>query len=732
MDGTFTYLDSRKQTCPESRFISSVVFDDDKCTDPANEQAFILSELYHKAVEEHHQVIFWSLVVSIIFVFMGVITIVFGAMAGLRMGAITIGLIIIGALILIYGLFIHKPMKLISLSKIYTVSHIIPFESLLIIDGVGVIPDINCNHNNIPLDEVLATTQRLPKPPITFEKEKQLLIVLQEKHKLLKDVRQSSLLVPALLKDHTYTQAVLGCWKRSQAGEPSHGILDIKVDYQKALEYTDRIRFISGLRDSVSKINKDYDIMQEKVDPFLHNLESCRSNIDTHFNQIRPLLNSHFLSGINIHGDQKSDKLYGYGITPYKYHIPVGSASVDHIPISPAQHVINSLDNSLKDVTSTILSKGEKAVAQQKRECEDKTQEIKRRLDDQIDKLAIQIKEKEATTKTFSLKMETYKNQGRSCSKSARDYEKQANELRRQANTEYSNAYSATDNNVRDQFTKNARDYENRASELEIKAKKEHSNARIATDNAKNIKYEINNTRTQIDLLSSNISRLENDPEIERIKIKSKQEIIQLQNETKEEINKRRAHIDPIINARNTVIELMDRVTGDIILNEQDRHKWLFEYRLNNIHKLLNLNLSMLEDFSKERSEVLKQIDSIRINNSIDKPISIMIPYWIACFENKKETEFVILPLMKIQKPEKALKKWKTVSILTPLLPPLESSKHYLHKNNVYKKAISYSIYPGKLDPNISSSIDRLYKSGYLSKGVAMRMKKEYNLERGA
>lgn len=680
----------------ESRFIPSVVFDENKSTDSAQEQAFILAELYHKAAEMHLKLEFKSLVCGTLFMLIGAIVAVWGYTSATPKGTVTAGLILIilAVLILVYGFFIHKPKKLIFLSKVYTITHIIPFESVLIIDGTDVVPDQTLHYNDIPLDDIVASSQKLPNSSTAFECEQQLVTILQEKQRLLGDLHSFSLTTPALLSDDIYTEAILESMHISQSGEAKHGVLNVKVDYQRALEHANKIRHISGLGDSLPIINHDKDIMKERTEPFLQNFASCISDIDAHFEQVSSLMYNHFFTGIDIHADPTADKLYGYGAIAHKYHIPLGCCPRDLIPLNPVQNVIDILDDSVKDATSATIRSAENIITYRKQSCSDMIQQIKQNYDAQINQLNVQISDKRSYIQQLSSRRNMFLRQADEFESTYKHYQKNQRQI------EANNAKQQADN---------------------------------AISQADDLLSQINTVENQIDGLDSNINRLniQKDSEIETQSIKAERDINKLENDLKEDIERSRSHIEPIIEARDAVITIMETFAKDGISEEQHRHRYLFKDRLNLIQNLLQENLSEFDLRLEERSNVLEQVDSISINTSVDKPLSLMIPYWVACFEGKNGDEHILIPIQKTQKPDEPLKGKKTASILAPLIKSLESSKHHLEKEFVYEGAAAYSVYPGKLTIDISNAIDSISQSGYISVDVANRMKKEYDIKGG-
>ncbi len=732
---------------PESRFIPSAVFDNNQSSNSAREQAFILGELFYKASEKHNQLEFKLSAVSAVFILVGVIAILWGTISGLKSDIIVGGLILIilAILFLIYGFYIDKPMKLISLSKIFTVNHIIPFDSALIIDGCDVVPDQTLQYNDIPLDEIISLSQELPSLPITFDKEQRLLSVMQEKKRLLKDIRKYSLLTPALLKNDAYTQAILECLQISQLGQPDFGILKLKVDYQTSLNHTRKIRALLGLNESVSLINKDIEFMQEKVAPFMQSNENCLSNIDAHFGQVIKLLNNRFFSGTNIHEDPILDSQYGYGIIHHNYHIRVGSGFDDPNTLNPVQNVIDVFDKGIRDTISTIVESKNNEIMGIKRACEDKVQLINRTSDSQINQLKYQITEKYSEISGLSSQVNMHERIANSYLISARRDDNEANRFKTDAQNEYSKARNIQSQNynrdhANQQFASDVSSYEsrgiafdNQAHQYKIRAKENRDKAESEYEQAKTKKQQIKNIEKQIARFESDVSTLEahKNSDIIDIKRKAKQEIELKQRELEEQIKKSRAHIEPIIEARDVIIDMMERVVRDIIPSERDHHKSPFKNRLDTIKNLLNHNLSEMQIHLKERSKVLEQIDSIRIDIPINNSISIKIPYWIACLEGKRGKEYAILPLQRSRKPLEPLKGRKIVSILEPLFQSLDSSKQYLQKRNLIEESASYSIYPGKLASDLSHAIDDISKSGYLSKSIAKRIKREYHIEGG-
>jgi len=693
----------------ESKFISSVIFEDNKITSTAKEQAFILGELYHKTAEKHLQLEFKSMVIGMILILLGIIVFIWGGLQE-NTNLASLILIILALLIFVYGFFIDKPKKLVSLSKVYTVSYIMPNASALIIDGTDIVPDQTLEYKDLPLDEIEALSEKLPDSHASFNDEQQLITTVQDKQRLLGDLRPFSITTPALLKNDTYAKAILDCMEISQEGKPEYGILNVKLDYQTALEHANKIRYLSDLGGSVSVLNREKDTIIKRANPFMQNLENCINDVDSYFNQVISIQNDHFFSGININEDPYVDKMYGYGIIPHQYHISKESNVEEHITLNPVQNAIDILDDESKDIISMSVKNVERTINQRTQSCEDMVDQIEANTRVQSSQMHSQIMAKFNEYEDLNKRRESLNLQIDNQFEDQKDYNQK---IRNEKYQQY------PDQSLINQYQMLANECDRRVDDLSFQRDG-------LSDQISSVQHEqkrITEQRDQlIDQANSNI---------ENTKRKAEQDINQLQNELLEELQTRRAHIEPIIEARDRMLSMIEGSIESVILSKNDRHRKPFEVRLTEIQDLLNQTLSELEVRSEERSVILEQIDSIRFDISIDKPISIMIPYWIACLEEKERMEYVILPLQKTIKPEEPLKGRKTVNILSTLFQSFESSKHYLQNDSICSEAASYSIYPDKLDSNISTAIDELSNSGYLSEGIAKRMKKVYNIQEG-
>jgi phage shock protein A len=419
---------SQPEPSYETLYMPSVLFENNQSVPNDREQAAILSQVYHHSAEKHIQLQLYTLILGSIFAVIGAILAVWAIVDSFNVSLLVGGIVVvvIGLITLLYGFVIHKPSKLEFLSKVYTTSYIIPFDSSLIFDGTDIVPDQTLRYEDFPLHEFADLTNTIPSPPVTYEREQDLLSILNRKHALMNQRQPYALTTPALLNSDVYSSAILESLSYSTKGVPNYGILNIKLGYEQALKDTHELQTLSGLGASVSLMSEERNNIQNRTMPYTNNLRECLQNIDRYFNNVDMLLRDHFFSGVEINGNPEDNKEYGYHLVQHKYHIPVKTTPTGIIPLNPSQEVIDTLDTYMKGNISTIIQKWEMQIENREKSRNDKIDMITRNADGRINQLENQINGLRNEISSLSNQADNFRSQAQSQSSQASQYRSQA------------------------------------------------------------------------------------------------------------------------------------------------------------------------------------------------------------------------------------------------------------------------------------------------------------------
>ncbi|ADI31624.1 hypothetical protein [Staphylothermus hellenicus] len=681
-------------------FMDTAVISDNKPVSEKSEIACVISKAFNIAAKDHIKLELTSIIVGIILLVFSIFLLILGGVGVIDLAAGLIGIVVlacIGAFIILYGLFIHKPDEISMLSKVYVVSHLIPYKpgSALLFDGTGIIPEQVMEYKDIPLAKIKELSSKLPSSPISYKNETALVDILDQIKQLTGKIKKYQFKAPVVPNSNLYVNAVLDSLPYCVKGAPLRNPLGTKISIQDAVQYRQEIERLEEGKEAIDTMNEVKNTITHKSKPFIDNLIKCLNDIDSYISNIAELLRERFINGFNIHADPKADAEYGYEYVNSKYHIKVGSSENKNIsnPINTFQRVIDYFDESIRREIGRIRKDGERRIKERKERAESEERLIRQNYD-------LQIESKKSEKSTYEKQAENAYREYRS---SYNQYKSYLEEARRARSGEYPDY-------------EKAQHYEEMAQYYKMQADEYYSQYEDAESRAEALENIINK-------LESRKKR-----EIKQIRDKASRDIASIKEEIKNEILDLRKFINEIIEKRNTQIEMFEKIYNTLLSSEKELQSAPFNNRKNTIMELQSSIFSVLDDRIKERSKVLQQIGSFKINIDMQKPTSIYIPFWIIIVKRKKGPETIIFPPLKIIHPSETSKsRWKFVEFTAPLSNALEKFTDYLKTDWIINEAKTASIL-GKIDHQVASEIDRLVSRGFFGQGYADRIKKYYGL----
>ncbi len=696
-DDLATRLERTKKE-PLKKYIPSAVFLQNKPTPEDDEQALVLSHLFHHAASDHLRVEKQTTILGTILMALGGAAAAAGAVKGSG-GSIGAGVVLLlfGLLILVYGMFIHKPKELVGLSKVYSVSYIMPFSSAVVIDGSDIVPDQTLQYHEVPLDDICVECEKLPKPELTLENEERLVTTLSCMEEHLHKKQQRSLTTPAVLDGDPYQDAVVSALRYASEGWPSSGFLKLKLDYSTAVKYSQDLIDMSSLDRSVRMIKGLRGDIDSRSQVFCENLTGCIASVDTYFGRVTRMLQGHFFSSLNIIADPQSDIQYGYGIAKAEFHIAVGQfqQSPDRaVPLDPVQLVIDNLDEEIKDRIVSIRSNSDQNVRQR----EQSRDQMKNQT---VENYRMQIRQQTSEAERLGNEINMLKMAMADLDRQEEEYSKQARMYAAYQQTSAANSAIGMAQNCRMQYNQKV--------------------------------YEINSKEQQVRSCMMNVKSLESerDGRVKMILSEATNDIAEIRTKMRSEITSARRHIDPIVEERNRMLSIMRYSLDESMETEHTSHKEPFTGRLKAINDIKARLHKDLKDRAAERSGILEHIDKITIEMDVPQPIKVAIPFWIAAFSAKGQVEHLVLPPRAVSKPT-VISRWGMGPVLASMDKAFEATGQYLAKDRFYEEAQRQSSYPSKLSPGLRVAIEGLCQQGYFSEAVCKRMKKAYGLEGGA
>jgi len=652
-----------------SKVMETGVIDEKKPVSEKKEIATIISKAFDLAAKDHIKFELLTTIIGLIVIGIAVIPIASGSFVG---GAV---LAIIGVIILVFGMFIHKPHKITMLSKVYTVSYVVPYKPALLFDGTDIIPDQVITYNDIPLDDIRALSKKLPNPPTSYKNEMALVNVLNKKKELVGKKKSYEFVTPAVLNNDIYVSAVLNGIPYCTMGNPTNNPLVTKVSIQEAIKHKEEIENLEEAERVIKLMNDDKKIISVRAKPFVDNLSRGLGEINDHFSKVSALMKKRLFDGFNIFDDRTQDADYGYEYVDSKYHIKVQSPDSSLNPIAIFQRVINEFDRDIKQDITISRNRGKS----EKKKIEKRARS-----------------EAEKTNKDFEFQYSQLQGQIQTA-------QHEANVAYNKAQEAYSDAKrNAHDPAVYNQYIERYERYD----------------------------HECNTKQGEVQRLTAERDRAEQtrNDQIRRITEDQRMLLEDTEREMEEEIQTYRNHVDGIIRIRNEQIEMFETIDKTLIPSEKKVQCEPFNNRKNKITGIQESIKSNFDKRIKERDEILRQIESFKVRSNIKVPTKVSIPFWILTIDKKTEVETIVFPPLKMFKHSETKKPGRNFTDFTsPLSTGLEESTKYLKTDRFLNEAKSASII-GKVAPQIASEVDLLATRNLITPGYAKRIKKYYGI----
>lgn len=367
-----------------SLYIPTAVFEQDSNVDETEEKAIMLSKAYQRVERE------WNFRTKCLF--MGFFYIITGIVIGLYLsihysnlsaGILAfIGLIFLGIAVLIYGIYIKKPCKIKSLSKIFHISYIIPYKSAILFDGSGVLTNKKIRYTDFKIDEIEKFYKK-KESKLNFNGEKELVKNLKKmKNKILK-MEKKEFFTPIIPSSGKFLDGLKEAIKFCEKGFPTTNLLDEGCSVNEAFQSLKEIREIEENEEIFEKIDELKKELNKYFEPFLEKINNNIEKIEDYLTKINKKLSNKF-------PNNKILKENNYNVIPY---------------LNMHQKVINLFEEQKEDVLKPIINECSDAISTIRREGKRRKDEIKKSVDIELEKIDEKIEELEREVKIAYEKM---------------------------------------------------------------------------------------------------------------------------------------------------------------------------------------------------------------------------------------------------------------------------------------------------------------------------------------
>ncbi len=708
------YQQKNQNTNYSKLYMNTGVVSNNKSVSQNMEKATILSKAFDIASKEHIDLEFKLFIVGVLICVLSVIPVILGGMGNIDIIGTIIGtliLVIIGIFIIVYGFFIHKPHEITTLSKVYTINHIIPYKSALLFDGTDIIPDQIIEYKDIPLEEIQDLSGKLPNPPTSYENERNLMEILSNKKELTNKLKQYKFKTPIVENNNQYVNAVLDCIPYCIDGEPYDNPLEEKISIEDSIRHKQEIEKLEEAEKIIKLMNQEKGIINNKSAPFVNNLTKAIKNIEVYISNISILIKNRLFGEYNINSNPLDDAEYGYEYVDCKYHIKVGSSNGNNLcfnPINTYQRVIDHFDGNVKKEISRIIEDGKERIKDKQDWADSEVNRTEQFFKTQIDSKQSEVLNYETQADSAYEQYRSYESQYEECMSNVKSYENMARRAMR------SETSSSAD-----------------VQRYQMQAQNERNQANNYQMQANNFNSQYETAKSRVSSLEMEIEGLENqkENEIDKIRNKEQMDIKDIENKMEKKVIDSRKFINNIIEKRNHQIEMFNEFSNNLLGTEKKVQSTPFINRKNIIINLRESILKSMDKRIKERSNVLGKINSYIIQTNVNKPTTVAIPYWIMELNKKKiGKEIIVFPPLKMVKPTKMpTSRWKYINFSYPLSKSLENSTNLLKNYKFVDKSKKVSI-AGRIDKQIGIEINNMVSQGYLSQGYANRINKHYNI----
>ena len=356
-----------------SLYIPTAVFEKDSIVDETEEKAIMLSKAFQNVDNE------WSFRSKCII--MGLLYIIIGIILGAYLilessshaGLIALlGLIILGLAVLIYGVYLITPCYIKSLSKIFHISYILPYQSALLFDGSGVLTEKKIKYTDFKSEDI--EKLYLKNDSIeSYENEKEMFEGIKRIKKEISKEEKKEFSTPVISTSGGFSTCLKEVIQKCENGFPSTNLLENGSSMNEALTGLEIIQDIKKDEKIFESIKNLKNFIEKSSEPFLTNINSDIDRIKDYFNKINSKLNTRFSS-------QRIDQKNNFNNIPY---------------LSIHQKVIKSFEGHKEETLKTIANEGSDSISTIKTEGKNRKDEIRKGVEGDIEKIDEKIQELE-------------------------------------------------------------------------------------------------------------------------------------------------------------------------------------------------------------------------------------------------------------------------------------------------------------------------------------------------
>ena len=368
-----------------SVWLPTAVLENDRPVDPAKEKAFALLRAHNLATQEHLDLQFklilagsGLLVLSL--VSLGLSFVLLDLAVGIS-GFVL--LLLLGIGVLVYGIWVRKPLAVSSIRKTWWTAYLLPYRSeFLLFDADAVAPKNHIVYGDIPARKIRETVEDLSgEAPESLDVERVFREGLASIQEMCEQRERVDFETAVQHSDSSFVGATLSIVHRCEPGGPSENTSRV-LTLNNAIEQRDHLHALESSRYIIGLLQESKDIIEEKTTPFITNLENSTGRVEQYIAYIRHRLMSRWFGEAQILGepttlmtimmDSKQDAstvaAFDYEVSPMRVS---GRDSLGHTSVlSVLDPIIVNLEDRIAAGVLKVAENSERSICDSERQAE--------------------------------------------------------------------------------------------------------------------------------------------------------------------------------------------------------------------------------------------------------------------------------------------------------------------------------------------------------------------------
>ena len=709
--------------------------------DSVREQVFVLANAYDLAVRDHQRLLKWLVLLGCALMATAIASL---TLSPLVLDARTVHVIITAGLdipvlyaylvfslvltlaactAIIYACFIHKPLNVVSLRKVWWIVYGLSDQSgTLLFDASDIAPMTQVRFSDVSHVYLEKLVEGLQATKTGLDEEPKLLSILDELTALAETKESRGFSTTALEENGVFTKAVLDLLADLEQGQPLLGELSQPSTsrngaylQRELIESAreDAARFLESLRTARSEIDKS-------VTPFTTNLEWSIEAIDRHFTKIQSDLNERWFGNLQVTAEPTT-------LSTLTNEYLVSQDTLDKISYTISPHTVELLTWRDRSASLyTLQSAIDRLEVSAGNSVTDEEATLRRAL-------ANRLQQAESARQSFS---DEYNRKIHRLEQEARMHDVEANRYKDMSQETSLQLRRSRDELPRLKYTIS----EAKLSGCVVRLRAAHNDHLTVQSRIALLEDELSSVSQERTSHQQNAKILRNQASLEKVELENRVQALQSEVEREIEtdiqsasdnVQSIRRPLDHLYNLRDEQLLALKRVLDVIVNQEPELHLESFTARAEHLESAKAQAVSQVEALRVERQTILAQIEHFTLPNITEHDsIVVYIPFWLAELEARRGTKAVALPPLVISRKRDPPKVRRMYEVLTfPSSPELQCVSDAVS----CRSEVFATYQPLRFDSlNVKTwadEIDRLVFEGTITLPYASRLKEHYGLD---